>query len=78
MFYVKMDLDRLEIKPNKNITQAEMEVFKSSTGYFILKNYLTGYTQTIRQRNPIGAYIELDFLDVTTNTINTYYFPNFK
>jgi hypothetical protein len=78
LYWVKLDLDRLNIKPNSKIIESKKNEFKNTRGYFLLKQYLTGYSNNSKGKSPISADIELDYYDVISNQLDTYYFKDLK
>jgi hypothetical protein len=78
MYWVKNDLDQLNIKANSTILESQKQAFKKTRGYFHLKNYLNGYALKYFQKKPVKTDIFLNYYDVKNHQLNTYTFNNLK
>jgi hypothetical protein len=78
MYWVKNDLDNLDIKPNATIIESQQQNFYKTRGYYHLKNYLTGFALKYYDEKPIKADVILNYYDVKNHNLNTYNFKNLK
>jgi len=78
LFWIQLDLDKLNIKPNRKLLQYQKDAFYKTRGYFLLKNYLSGYANKIRRKKPISADVFLNYYNVVDKKLNTYTFLNLK
>lgn len=78
LYWIKVDLDELHIKPNVILKPYNHGPFKKTRGYFLLKNFLTGYANNLKGIKPNSADVELHYYDVTKNQLDTYYFEDLK
>lgn len=78
MYWVKIDLDDLKIKPNATIIESQKQKFYKTRGYYYLKNYLNGYALKYYEKKPIKADVILNYYNVKNHQLNTYNFKNLK
>jgi hypothetical protein len=78
LFWIKRDLDQLNIKPGHILTQEEIKKFKRTIGSFYLKNYLKG--ASLNQLNDVAdsATFYFNFHDVVNEVTSTYTLKNLK
>jgi len=78
LYWIKLDLDELEIRPHVLVTSEKQIKFQKTRGYFLLKHYLTGYANNLKGISPNSASVELHYFDFVTNKLETYYFEGLK
>lgn len=78
LYWIKLDLDKLNIKPNSKIIESKTVELKKTKGYFLLKQYLTGYSNNEVGKKPISVDVQLHYFDVTTNQLDIYNFNHLK
>lgn len=78
MYWIKLDLDELNIEPNKTILESKKQAFYKTRGYYLLKNYLSGYALNYYKIYPIKADVILNYTNVKTHIQNSYIFKNLK
>lgn len=78
LYWIKLDLIDCHITPNQNVSSSAQYEFKKTTGYFLLKNYLNGYSNNLKQTKPNSAYVELDYFNIEDNTLDKYTFTNLQ
>ena len=78
LYWIKLELDQLGIRPNQILNDDELQKFKRSDGSFYLKNYLNGASfNTIGKKADSSTFI-LNFYDVKTNETNSYTLKHIK
>lgn len=78
LFWIQLDLDELNIEPNRKLLHNQKDAFYKTRGYFLLKNYLSGYATNLRQQQPKSADVYLEYYNVVEQKLNTYTFLNLK
>ncbi len=78
MYWVKIDLDELNIKPNSTILESQKQAFYKTRGYFHLKNYLNGYALTYFDKYPLKSDVFLNYYNVKYHQLNTYILKDLK
>ncbi len=78
LYWIKLELDQLRIKPNQTLNDDELQKFKQSDGSFYLKNYLNGASlNTIGEKADSSTFI-LNYYNVKTNETNSYTLKHIK
>ena len=83
LYWVKSDIDRINLIPNQNITSEKKAQFKKngnnySRGYFMLKNYLKGYAKNLGDMPPKSFDVYCHFYNVEYGRMDTYYFKQLR
>ena len=78
LYWIKLDLDKLNIEPNRIITPKEFELFKRTNGYFYLKSYLNGASLNTISSKPDSILVNLNYYDVKNDAKNVYTLKYFK
>ena len=78
MYWVKIDLNELNINPNSTILESQRQAFYKTRGYFHLKNYLNGYAFTYFDKHPLKTDVFLNYYDVKSHQLNTYILKDLK
>ncbi len=78
LYWIKVDLDDLNISPNKKILQSQLDLFEYTRGYYLLKTYLTGYARDLKGKYPTKADVSLEYYHVKDKEKLIYHFPIIK
>lgn len=83
LYWVKADIDRINLISNQKITLSKQEAFKKdgqnySRGYFMLKNYLKGYAQKLNTKKPLSYDVNCHFYNVVYDRLDTYSFKGLR
>ncbi|MGV6862659.1 MAG: hypothetical protein ACWA41_12880 [Putridiphycobacter sp.] len=72
MYWIMEDIKKLGWEPNQIVNEKEQQAFEKTMGYFLLKNYLTGYALNTFNQKPKKADVYLDYYNVKTKEMRTY------
>jgi hypothetical protein len=78
LYWIYLDLDTLNIEPFIEVSDAQKQEFYKTRGYFLLKNYLTGYALKSYHKKPISADVVLDYYNVKEKINREFIFKNLK
>jgi len=72
LYWIKLDLDKLNIKPNRTLNTEEINKFKKTNGYFYLRQYLKGSYLNSFNSKPDSILVNLNYFDVVNDIQNVY------
>jgi len=79
LYWLKMDLDTIDLPINKPFNFQDYPVLKSKRGCRLLHNYVKGYARHNYSQKPLKTDIIIDYKNVKDSTLSTrYLLNNFK
>ncbi len=78
LFWVKMDLDQLNIPANQPLDISHFPDFKKTRARFLLKNYLKGYSHSQFNEKLVRADVNIRYYNVKYDSTTNYFINNFR